>query len=608
MVSVMATAAVTLAVDFGTSHTVGVLRLGAGPASPLLFDASPMLASAVFAGQDGVLLTGADAERAASGYPAGLEANPKRRIEEGTVWLGEHEMPVVDLIAAVLGRVVAEATRVAGQAPSTVVLTHPATWSRARLGVLSAAARVAGLGDIRFVAEPVAAAVFFATVLGHHLPVDRCLVVYDLGAGTFDVSVLRRGADGFEVMASGGLPDLGGLDLDATVVEHARSLTAGASTAWGRLDWPQTPPDQRARRLLWRDARATKEQLSRHARAGLHIPLVETEVQLTRDEFDAAASPLLERTVELTVGTLRGAGVPREQVAGVFLVGGSSRVPLVASLLHRALGVAPTVIEQPELVVAEGALHVTPTVVTAPVVQPPAPAVLVAASSRSAGRPRRWWLSGIAAAAAAGLTAAAVVAVNLANGDHRTATPPISFSSRPSAAPSVGPSIGPALGAAVATSASPSITASDAPSSVDDITTAQLFIPRIPAQVRAMGCVADVTVTQPPVPLVTCGDLAKTSVIYYVYADAAAMAGDFEANLDASRPGGDCAKTPRLAVTTYAQGGHRGRLKCKAVSGSGFFSWTDETTLVYGQVPPSDLMSYKDLYKLWTAAIQVAPA
>src|SRR5689334_1311741 len=198
----MATDTVALAVDFGTSNTVAVLRRGAGQPTPLLFDASPMLPSGVFAGPDGDVLTGADAERAASGFPAGLEANPKRRIDDGTVWLGEREMPVVDLVAAVFARVRAEATRVAGHAPSAVMLTHPVAWSHTRLGVLSIAARAAGLGDVSFVAEPVAAAAYFATVLGHDVPVDRCLVVYDLGGGTFDVTVLRRRAEGFTVVAS----------------------------------------------------------------------------------------------------------------------------------------------------------------------------------------------------------------------------------------------------------------------------------------------------------------------------------------------------------------------------------------------------------------------
>lgn len=92
-----------LGIDFGTSTTAAVLAGADGRVRPLLFDSSPLLASAVFAGPDGDLLTGADAERAAVAHPAGLEANPKRRIDEGTVWLGEREYPVVDLIAAVLG-------------------------------------------------------------------------------------------------------------------------------------------------------------------------------------------------------------------------------------------------------------------------------------------------------------------------------------------------------------------------------------------------------------------------------------------------------------------------------------------------------------------------
>jgi hypothetical protein len=290
----------------------------------------------------------------------------------------------------------------------------------------------------------------------------------------------------------------------------------------------------------------------------------------------------------------------------VFLVGGSSRVPLAASLLHRALGIAPTVIEQPELVVAEGALHVFPAVRTAPAVETLAPvesparavAAPAALVSPTAPNRARWWLSATAAVAAAGLIVAAVVAINPANGDHRTATPPTSSSSRPPAGPALSPSTKPSKSSSVTTSATPS--------SVDEVTKAQQFIPRIPAQVRAMGCVAEVTGAT-PTPTVTCGDLAKTSVIYYVYSDAAGMNAEFAGNLDAT-PGGDCSKTPRLAVTTYSQGGHRGRLKCKAVSGSGLFSWTDDTTLVWGQIPPSDQMSYKKLYDLWTTAVQVAPA
>jgi len=126
---------VALAVDFGTSNTVAMLRRGAGPPTPLLFDASPMLPSGVFAGPDRDVLTGADAERAASGFPAGLEANPKRRVGDGTVWLGEREMPVVELVAAVLARVAGEATRVAGNQRIVDAAVRVGEHSRLRVGI-----------------------------------------------------------------------------------------------------------------------------------------------------------------------------------------------------------------------------------------------------------------------------------------------------------------------------------------------------------------------------------------------------------------------------------------------------------------------------------------
>lgn len=346
-----------LGVDFGTSSTVAMLAGPDGRAKPLLFDGSPLLSSGVFAGPDaGSLLTGGDAVRAASGYPAGFEPNPKRRIDDGVVWLAEREIHVTDAIAAVLARVGAEARRVAGGPPESVVVTHPAGWSRTRLGILATATSQAQFGECSFVAEPVAAAAYFADVLGHDLPVGRCLVVYDLGAGTCDVSIVRRTRDGLEVVASAGLDDVGGLDLDAVIVACARSTTT-TGDVWGRLEWPQTPADQRAHQQLWRDARTGKEQLSRHTSADLHIPLADTTVHVTRDEFETAARPHLQRTVDLTATLLRDTVVPRQDIAGIFLVGGSSRVPLVASLLHRALRIAPTALDHPELVVAEGTLH-----------------------------------------------------------------------------------------------------------------------------------------------------------------------------------------------------------------------------------------------------------
>ncbi|MEV4516640.1 Hsp70 family protein [Dactylosporangium sp. NPDC049525] len=432
-----------LGIDFGTSNTVAMLARPDGRVRPLLFGVSPLLSSGVFAAADGALLTGVDGEHAAVSAPAGWEPNPKQCVDHGTVWLAERSVPVVDLIAAVLRTVADEAARVAGGPPDAVVLTHPSAWGNVRCGILVAAAEQAGLTGVRLVAEPVAAAAYFVTVLGERLPDGHCLVVYDLGAGTFDASVVRRVGDSFTVLAGDGLLDAGGLYLDAAVIAHARAQT-GAAEAWARLDNPVTPADRRARHQLFLGARGVKEQLSRRPAADLHVPLADAEVRVGREEFERLARPLLDRATDLTVAMLRSTRVPADEVAGVFLVGGSSRVPLAATLLHRALRVAPFTLDHPELVVAEGALHIATTAPpTAAFTAPPA-AVFTAPPAA-------------AFAAPAPPVAASPVAAPAASPVDAFAAPPVgAFVASPVASPVdafAAPPVGASSGASVAEAA-----------------------------------------------------------------------------------------------------------------------------------------------------------
>ncbi|GGN54360.1 hypothetical protein GCM10010112_04050 [Actinoplanes lobatus] len=339
-----------LGVDFGTSNTVAVARWPDGRARPILVDGSPLLPSAVFADSDGSLLVGRDAVHSARLDPARFEPNPKRRVDDGLVLLGEREFETVELIAAVLARVAEEWHRAVGPHRPEVTLTCPATWGAARRTLLAEAAARAGLEGARLVAEPVAAATYFAEVLGRDVPIGSVVVVHDFGAGTFDTSVVARTSSGFEVLAVDGRDDLGGLDVDAVVVEHLRTGD------WARLMEPSTVEERRARRQLWDDVRIAKERLSRAQAADFVVPLLDIEAHLTREELETVARPVLEQTVEITRNLLRWADLPDGRLAGVFLVGGASRIPLVATLLHRALGDPPVVIEQPELVVAEGSI------------------------------------------------------------------------------------------------------------------------------------------------------------------------------------------------------------------------------------------------------------
>lgn len=372
-----------LGIDYGTSNTVAVLHLPGRPARTLLFDGSPQLPSAVFAESDGAILTGSDALHCASVDPARVEPNPKRRVTDQVVLLGDTQIPVTGLVAATFRRVRDEAYRVAGGELDELVLTFPAAWGPQRRSVLTEAARAAGLPAPRFVPEPVAAAAYFVTVLGAQVPVGHCVVIYDFGAGTFDASVVRRVPDGFSVLAAEGLADTGGLDVDAAVVTGIFA----AHPSWDpdlrtRLEQPESSGDRRARAEFWQEVRSAKEMLSRGASTFIHVPLLDVDVPLGREHFERLARPALDETMGAIRRTIVEARIGSAEISGVFLVGGSSRIPLAATLLHRTLGIAPTVLDQPELVVAEGALlAVGPPVASA---VGSAPGIAVVSTVRSA--------------------------------------------------------------------------------------------------------------------------------------------------------------------------------------------------------------------------------
>ncbi|MEV4516914.1 Hsp70 family protein [Dactylosporangium sp. NPDC049525] len=347
-----------LSVDFGTSSTVAVLVGPDGEHHPLLFDGEEFLPSATCLDNAPHLLVGRDALLLGQAHPDRLAAYPKRAVDRGAVVLGGVECPVGDLYAAVFARVAAEARRVAGEPMSTVTLTHPACWDRRRQATLTRAAAKVGLGPTRLVAEPVGAArhVLDAGIL--EVADGASLIVYDLGAGTFDAAVVRRRGPTFDVLAQRGLPDAGGLDLDMAVAAHLGNLLADDTIRWERLIRPQSVEDRRAARRLLDEVRAGKEMLSVADATTILVPLFEESVPLSRAELEHIARPLLDRTVAATVAAIAEAGVPRAEVAGVLLIGGSSRIPLVARLLRDALGVEPTAIRRPKLAVADGCLPV----------------------------------------------------------------------------------------------------------------------------------------------------------------------------------------------------------------------------------------------------------
>ena len=356
-----------LAIDFGTSNTVAALSVDGQAPRTVTFDASPLLPSSVYIAADGQVVTGREAQRQARLDPTRYEANPKRRIDDGEVLLGDRVVHVIDLIAAVLRTVGTEVRRqLGGAAPDQVRLTHPAQWGATRQNTLVTAARAAGLGThLVLIPEPVAAAAQFTQLPGRALPPGGSVAIYDLGGGTFDIAVVGRtpanaaSSSEFHVLAEAGLADLGGLDFDQAVLDHVgRATSASDPGRWQQILRPKDASGRRAARAMAEDVRAAKETLSRYPQTEVALPDPFTDAHLTRSEFEGLIRPNLLRSIEVLSTTLHTAGVAPDRLTGIFLVGGSSRIPLVAKLIGEQLGVTPVALDQPETAVALGALLV----------------------------------------------------------------------------------------------------------------------------------------------------------------------------------------------------------------------------------------------------------
>src|SRR5215212_5301048 len=315
-----------LGVDLGTSNTVAVVRWPDGRTRPLLVDGVPVLPSGVYLDEHGQLYVGRDAQRLAQVEPARYEPNPKRRIDERTVLLGDREIEAVQMLAAVLGAVARAAMEAVGHLPPAV-LTYPAAWGPRRRETLAEAAARAGWPPPRLVPEPVGAARYFADVLRRPVPYGASLAVFDFGGGTLDVAVVRNEGAHYTVLASGGIEDLGGLDVDAALVDHlGRLIASSRPDVWQGIVNPAGTAQRRDRRLFWDDVRGAKEMLSRVTVAPVTVPGLDAAAHLTREELEAVAAPLVYRAVQETGRVIRDCGLRPDQLAGLFLVGGSSRL------------------------------------------------------------------------------------------------------------------------------------------------------------------------------------------------------------------------------------------------------------------------------------------
>ncbi len=258
-----------------------------------------------------------------------------------------------EVSALILRELRLTAERFYGEPVTRAVITIPAWYDAAQRQATKDAAQIAGLTVLRLLSEPTAAA------LGHgaHRGADRRYLVCDLGGGTFDVAVVDVDGGVFEVLATTGDPFLGGDDVDRAVVEH---LVRDVRTT-RNLD---ISTDAIAIERLRLASQRAKHELSDHPQTKMAIAElaqlpsgkgVEYTRVLRRDEVELWASPLLKRIEPPVKEALRRCARKREDVEEVLLVGGSTRMPAVRRELARIIGRDPSVISNPEEVVAVGA-------------------------------------------------------------------------------------------------------------------------------------------------------------------------------------------------------------------------------------------------------------
>lgn len=349
-------------IDLGTTNSL-VATVRSGEAKTLNNSAGDDMVPSVVRYTADAVQVGKVAQQAAVSDPHNTISSVKRLMGRGfaEIMAQDHKLPYqlvdqqglvaietaqgiknpVEVSAEILATLADTASQTLGGELTGVVITVPAYFDDAQRQATKDAAKLAGLTVLRLLNEPTAAALAYGLDSGQ----EGVIAVYDLGGGTFDISILRLKRGVFEVLATGGDSALGGDDFDHVIVD------------WLQQQSGETELSHQSLRQHLQLARQIKEQLSSQASYSFVLPTAKGELSLSlsRDELDSLILPLVRRTIRACKQTLRDAGVDTDEVAQVVMVGGSTRVPLVRSQVAEFFQAEPLTSIDPDKVVAIGA-------------------------------------------------------------------------------------------------------------------------------------------------------------------------------------------------------------------------------------------------------------
>lgn len=374
-------------IDLGTTYSAAAVGRDGRVEIATLGTRAASIPSVIVVQPHGELLVGEAAERRALAEPARAAREFKRRLGDPVPMLvaGEPRTPEW-LMAELLRWIVERVAELEGGPPDRIVVTHPANWGPYKTDRLREALDAVDPGPVELLTEPEAAAVHYA---GSERVDDGSVVaVYDLGGGTFDAAVVRKTPEGFALTGTPeGMERFGGIDVDHAVVVHVQESLGGLLD-----DADPTDPATAAGLARLRDeCRQAKEALSEDTDVAIPVvlPGVQTEVRLTRAELEAMVRPRLQETVEALERTVRSAGVGLDDLASIVLVGGASRMPLVADVVRAGTGRPVAVDAHPKHAIALGAARVALAGVPAAPAPPVAAPTAAAAPAAGAAAPAR---------------------------------------------------------------------------------------------------------------------------------------------------------------------------------------------------------------------------
>jgi molecular chaperone DnaK len=343
---------IIIGIDLGTTNSEVAVIDGKTPRI-IEVDGSRILPSVVGKAEDGSLLVGQAARNQYVLYPERTIRSVKRRMgEDVRLPMGDESYTPQEISALILRRLKKAAEDDLGQPVAKAVITVPAYFSDAQRQATREAGKLAGLDVVRIINEPTAAALAYEA---DHKSAKNILV-YDLGGGTFDVSVVRLNQDVTEVLASHGNNHLGGDDFDAKLVEHVVNhlkSEKGVDPSGERKPMARIVRACEAAKITLSDApyaRIEEEYLLEKEGQPVNLSL-----ELDRTKYEEMITPYLDETLEAVHIALKGADLAVSDIDEVLLVGGATRTPMVQRRLEAELRMQPRSEVDPDLCVAAGA-------------------------------------------------------------------------------------------------------------------------------------------------------------------------------------------------------------------------------------------------------------